>query len=168
MPCNDCSKTRSEKHPLRAPETPSRGLGKVTIVYTGGPVEAIWQGLRAALPADSDHVTLDDDGTIRYTKNGPGGDEPPGPPEGFEVVDDWTFRSLWKPCRGQAFIAEVQECGCLNITTVCFGLCETFGNPVSLGQCERCENRQATPPRPRPFARDGEGLAPAYPPNIHQ
>ena len=139
MACNDCQKPQVQ--PASRSESPARGLGTVSVVYTGRPESAIWEGLRSALPPDSS-IVLESDGTIRYTQRGLDGSEPPSPPEGFEVVDEWTFRSTWSACRGRTFIATVTPCG-LDITAVCMEpAAEAFGAPVSCGWCCRCPQRK--------------------------
>jgi hypothetical protein len=158
-PCNNCpDEPRRTEQPLRAPETAPLGPGPVTIIHTGGPVSTIWAGVRASIPASCDWVTIDDEGTIRYTKKGPDGTQPPSPPEGFEIVDELTFQSRWEPCRGRAYIAEVRECGCLHITAVCMVAGSgSYGSAVSREQCGECDHKQPIveplplnriPPRP--------------------
>lgn len=132
--CNDIVATRRT-------ERPTRGLGQVTAVYTGGRESLIWEGLRAALPEGSS-ILVESDGTIRYTNRGLDGSEPPSPPEGFQVVDEWTFRCVWPACRGRAFTARVCE-GVLRISAACIEpAAGTFGSAVTCGQCRGCPRRK--------------------------
>lgn len=122
MACDDCQKL-------------TYGLGHVAVIYTGGPESMIWEGLRATLPADS-NITLGSDGTIRYVSG-----VPPSPPEGFQAIDDWTFKSIWPTCRSRVFMATVRECG-LAISAVCMEPGEAFGSPVSCDWCASCQHQR--------------------------
>lgn len=171
MGCNNCQK-QDVVIPPQATRAATLGPAEVSVLYTGGPPETIWRGLRAAIPADCNSVTIDDDGTIRYTQKGLSSIKPLSPPEGFQIVEEGVFAPTWPTCRARVFIAQIRECG-LHVNAVCMEpSAEAFGAAVSCATCKECLCRKPIevirPSRRQPPHLPEQALAGPSPPSTRQ
>jgi len=94
------------------------------IVYSGGMDESFYKLVGHPIPEQDENIILqygwpsvDERGWIHYT----GGQAPPRP-EGYEAVDERTFKPVWPSCSYRMLRVELQDSGLLRVDGMCINL----------------------------------------------
>ncbi len=142
--------------PDRTSNTPLpelEGVGKVWIIYTGGPPEAHLSSLRYITP---DNIKVGHTGSLEYQKKSDNF-EPPKHIDGYQrdKENDHLFLPVWKSCVVRHFnLSSKSVCNCVDVIARCG---KTF-QIVKCADCDQCEYRVKIPELKRPVKKTLKSL----------